>query len=68
MRLTNPRITPLQRSDWTDEQRALLEPYEQRDLLINILTTLAHHPTLMTRYMAFTEYLYDESTLPPRDR
>jgi alkylhydroperoxidase family enzyme len=68
MGLTKPRIPPLPKHEWSEEQRALLEPYEQQGQCINIVTTLARHTALTTPFMKFAQYLYAESTLPPRAR
>ena len=67
-RLTEPRLAPVAESEWTDEQRAILEPLARGGRLINIFPTLAHHPRLLERWLVFGGYILRENTLPPRDR
>jgi alkylhydroperoxidase family enzyme len=72
MRLTKPRIEPL---DW---ERAPTETREQLEKLagggiaggrvLNIFATLAHHPDLMRRWLVFGNHVLGKSTLPVRER
>ncbi len=67
MRLSEPRVTPLEVSDMDEEQRevvrraALGEP-------INIFTTLARHTKLLKRWLVFGAHVLNKSTIPPRER
>lgn len=69
MRLKEPRIPPLRRSDWTPELTELMqktggvsgEP-------LNIFATLLRHPGLLKRWMVFGTHVLVKSTLSPRDR
>lgn len=69
MRLSEPRIAPLDASRWTDEQREIIakasigdgEPY-------NIFKTLVRHPKLLKRWVVFAGHVLGKSSLPPRDR
>ena len=77
-RLDTPRIPPVQKADWSDAQRALLQPFEESGefvnqnaddgQLFNVLTTVANHPDLMPDFLAFSSYVLRRNTLPPRDR
>ena len=63
-----PRLTPLPRTEWSDEVRTMIErtPGGETEPL-NIFTTLARHPTLVRRWLPFgTMMLTGE--LPARDR
>jgi len=53
MRLTEPRINPVEESDWTESQRALLAPQVMRGRVQNIFLTLANHEALAKRWMVF---------------
>ena len=41
MSASAPRIAPLQPADWTDEQRAVLEPVHREGRVYNVVATLA---------------------------
>ena len=58
----------MKKCEWTEAQRKILKPFEDRNQLINVLKTLARHPMLAERFLGFSTYIYSESTLPPRDR
>jgi alkylhydroperoxidase family enzyme len=61
--MADPRIPPLPDTEWSDEQRKLLEPRSD-----NIFATMARHPRLMARWLPFARKLLLGSSLPPRDR
>jgi len=64
--LTEPRIKPLAESEWTAEERKVLNGYKMPDgHFPNFLTTLANHPTLFEKFNLFTAR---ETTLPARER
>ena len=67
-RLDTPRIPPVQKPDWTDAQRELLQRYEARDQLFNVYTTTANHPDLMRDFLVFVSHVAGRNTLPERDR
>ena len=67
-RLDAPRIPPVQKADWTDAQRELLQPYEESGQLINVFTTVANHPDLMRDFLVFVSHRLQRNTLPERDR
>jgi alkylhydroperoxidase family enzyme len=66
MKLSKPRIQPVQENEWTAEQRELLEPLGQAGK-INVFKTLIQHPKLFKKWGPFGTYILG-STLPPRDR
>ena len=69
LRLSEPRIKPLEEADWTEVERALLGPIkEERGSVPNIYRTFARHPELFTPRLNFGRHLQRESTLPARDR
>jgi alkylhydroperoxidase family enzyme len=68
VRLDKPRVAPVEKSEWTDAQRAYLEPYEQSGRLYNVFKTFARHPELASRFSTFGGYILRESTLSPRHR
>ena len=63
--MAEPRIPPLPESEWSADQRQLLEPPSSSD---NIFATLARHPRLMARWLPLARKLLFGSSLPPRDR
>lgn len=67
LRLSKPRIPPLQEKDWTPEQRDLLMRGNPKDIL-NIFRTLATHPDLFRRWLPFGNHVLFKSTLPARER
>ncbi|HEY6534063.1 MAG TPA: carboxymuconolactone decarboxylase family protein [Acidimicrobiales bacterium] len=80
-RLTSPRIPPLPPDQWgpgmrdalaallpTDARHPLPPRGEGRSKGLNVLGTLAQHPTLTTAYHTFNGYILFGSTLDPRDR
>ena len=67
-RLDTPRITPVEKADWTDAQRDLLQTREDSNQLINVVTTIANHPNLARDFEVFALHVLRRSTLPDRDR
>ena len=68
MRLNEPRIPPLDESDWEDEVVELLRAVEESGEVYNILKTLAHHPKLLKRWRVFANHVLFKSSLPARER
>jgi 4-carboxymuconolactone decarboxylase len=52
MRLSKPRIEPLQPEQWSEEQRELLTRGNQPRVL-NVFATLATHTDLYKRWLPF---------------
>jgi alkylhydroperoxidase family enzyme len=71
MRLTTPRIPPLDPSRFDAETRELLvrgDPGTAPGRVLNIFATLAHHPKLLKRWLVFGSHVLAKSTLAPRER
>src|SRR4051794_14554937 len=70
MRLTKPRIPPVDAENWTEEQRELVVPMlERRGKIINIFRTMITHPAAAKAFLAWGGYILSrKSTLPPRQR
>ena len=68
MRLSSPRIEPLEPGHWSDEAATVMAPIVESGPPLNIFKTLAHHPGLMRRWMVFANHVLAKSTLPARQR
>lgn len=69
VRLKNPRLLPLQESNWTEEQARVLTPLKGDDgSILNVISTLGRHPKLLEAYSDFILYVASGQTLPPRER
>lgn len=67
------RIPLLPEAEWTDEVRDLFTIFEgeearSRGTKFNIMKTLAHHPSLMSRFLAYEHQLLRHPTIPERLR
>jgi 4-carboxymuconolactone decarboxylase len=67
-RLAEPRLKPLVESEWTDEQRQVLNNMRVGGKVFNIFATSARNPKLTKVWDTFGMYLVKGSSLPPRDR
>ncbi len=73
MRLSRPRVAPLDPSDFSAETTELMarfggEKSPGGGRILNIFRTLAHHPALLKRWTVFGNHVLFKSTLPARDR
>jgi len=70
MRLSAPRVAPLQDSELTDEQREALAPMSAGGgPVLNIFRTLARAPKALTRFNQWGGYVLSRrNSLPPRER
>lgn len=69
MKLSQPRITPLTESEWTDEQRKTLEPVYKEGRVYNVLGTLGRHWEASKKFSVWAYHVMGTtSTLPPRER
>ena len=68
MRLSNPRVPPIDPEALRDEPREILDRSQLGGRTLNIFATLIHHPKLMKRWQVFGNHVLNKSTLPPRDR
>ena len=64
MRLTTPRVDPLEPAEIDPEIRSAFGDGP----MLNIFRTLAHHPKLLKRWLVFGNHVLAKSTLPPRER
>lgn len=69
LRLAEPRIAPVDESNWTGRQRELLEGLlRDRGYIPNVYGTLANHPEMYGPWIGFAGYILRRSTLPARER
>src|SRR3978361_203396 len=69
MRLSEPRITPVEPADWTDDQKTVLEPMAAQRPVINIFKTLARDPTALKAFLGWGSYILSrKNALPARER
>ena len=68
MRLSEPRINPLEEEDWNRDVKEMMKPFVNQGRVFNIFKTLAHHPDLARRWMVFANHILGKSTLSERDR
>lgn len=70
MRLSKPRILPLDFSKWDKDLKTIWRQGNgKRDRPIpNIIRTLANHSKLLKRWRVFGNHVLFKSSLPPRDR
>ena len=68
MRLTKPRIAPIDTEQATPEVREMLDKARVGDSTANIFATLAHHPDLMRRWLRFGNHILFKNSLPARER
>ena len=76
MRLSKPRIEPVDLDRLDADQRAALEPFLASDggkvgggKILNIFRTLAHAPKALTAFLGWGSYILSRrSALSPRDR
>ncbi len=68
MRLDEPRVLPLEAEDWSDEAKALMQPFVDQGRVYNIFKTMTNHPELAKRWMVFANHILGKSTLSERDR
>jgi len=68
MRLTAPRIPPLDEKDWPAEARESLGRAGDSGRVLNIFRTLARYPKLLKRWLPFANHVLFKSTLSARER
>ncbi|MCH2170534.1 carboxymuconolactone decarboxylase family protein [Myxococcota bacterium] len=68
MKLDKPRIRPLREEEWPPDARGVRERLVSDGQVLNIYSTMAHHPDLLRRWLVFGNHVLLKSTLPPRDR
>ena len=76
MRLTTPRIPPVEPTEWTEEQsqalgmdiKELQASIGSPDKVFNIVKTLIRYPDLFKAWLGFANHVMFNSSLAPRDR
>lgn len=68
MKLSTPRIAPLEEADWDDEIRQRLAPNGNPGEVLNVMKTLARNKGLFKRWQVFANHVLFKSTLPARKR
>ena len=68
MRLSAPRIPPLEAEQWNATAREAMAPFVKAGSAFNIFKTLTNHSDLMKRWMVFANHVLFKSTLAPRER
>ena len=69
MRLSEPRVSPLDPDSLSDEQREIaIKASPPESDLLNITKTLVRHPKLLKRWNVFAGHVLTKSSLPPRER
>ncbi len=76
MRLTTPRIPPVEPEEWTEEQsqalgmdiKDLQASIGSPDKVFNVIKTLIRYPDLFKAWLGFANHVMFNSSLAPRDR
>ena len=69
MRLSAPRIAPVDFNDLTPDQHEVLDPLIARGPVLNIFATLARAPKALSRFLEWANYtLSRRNSLPARER
>jgi alkylhydroperoxidase family enzyme len=69
MRLSKPRVAPLQDAELTEEHREVLAPMSAQGPPLNIFRTLARAPKALTRFNEWGSYVLSRrNSLPARER
>lgn len=68
MRLSTPRIQPLEQPDWEGEAIEIMQPLVKTGEVHNIFKTLINYPKLYKRWRVFGSHVLGKSSLPARER
>lgn len=68
MRMSTPRVPPVDEADWNDAQKAAVGGAKMGGRTLNIFKTLANHPSLARRWMVFANHIMGKSSITLRDR
>lgn len=69
MRLTIPRVKPLQDDELNEEQRDIMKPLTRNGRVFNIFRSMIHHPVLFKNWLTFANYVLSKrSSISARDR
>ena len=67
MRLSAPRVPPLERADWNEKQAEVMQRFGEGDIA-NVFKTMINHPDLFRRWVVFANHILGKSTISVRDR
>ena len=68
MRLSKPRVEPLEPTDWNDQQQEIMQRHIEVGEPKNIFKTLIRYPKLLKRWTVFANHILGKSSLPERER
>ncbi|MEQ1888178.1 MAG: carboxymuconolactone decarboxylase family protein [Alphaproteobacteria bacterium] len=69
MRLTTPRVKPLQDSELSVEQQEIMKPLTRNGRVFNIFRSMINHPVLFKNWLTFANYVLSKrSSISARDR
>lgn len=69
MKLSRPRITPMEENEWSAEQRKMLAPIKESGPFYNVLGTLSRHWEAAQKFTVWAYHIMgDTSRLAPRER
>lgn len=68
MKLEQPRVPPLDESDWTPEQMEVIGRQTMRGNVPNVFKTLIHHEKLAKRWLVFATHILSKNSMSPRER
>ncbi|MCP4756182.1 MAG: carboxymuconolactone decarboxylase family protein [Proteobacteria bacterium] len=68
MRLSEPRVFPLEESEWSEEQREVIKRASLNEDPENIFKTLVRHKKLLKRWSVFAAHVMNKNSLPDRER
>ncbi|MDQ0466752.1 alkylhydroperoxidase family enzyme [Caulobacter ginsengisoli] len=69
MRLSKPRIAPLEMSELNEDQKAIVAPIAERGPVLNIFMTMARDPAAAKAFLAWGNYILSRKNgLPARER
>jgi alkylhydroperoxidase family enzyme len=69
MRLSKPRIAPLEMSELNEDQKAIVAPIAERGPVLNIFMTMARDPAAAKAFLAWGNYILSKKNgLPARER
>ena len=66
--MSQPRVAPLEASEWSDEQQEILKRASVTEIPPNIFKTLVRHQKLLKRWMVFATHVLNKNTLAIRER
>lgn len=69
MKLSKPRITPMEPNEWNDAQREMLAPIKESGPFYNVLGTISRHWDAAQKFTVWAYHVMgDTSRLAPRER